>query len=114
MLGAPGTPPPALIPGVSRGTLGQALSLVDDELGGVAGVVGDLAEAGAVLGGDAAPALVLVGAGWARGQAVPVEVEVAAGDAGPVVAGAAAAPQALGVAALARCRARRARTARAH
>lgn len=110
----PHTPQPAFIPGVARGTLGEALPLVDDEFGGVAGVVGDLAEAGAVLGGDAAPALVLVGAGGAGGQAVPVEVEVTAGDAGSVVAGSPAAPQALGVAAFARRRARRAHAARAH
>ena len=79
---------------------------MDDKLGGVAGVVGDLAEAGAVLGGDAAPALVLVGAGRAGGQAVAVEVEMAAGNAGSVIAGSPTAPQALGVAALTRCRAR--------
>lgn len=79
---------------------------MDDELRGVAGVVRDLAEAGAVFGSDAAPALVLVGAGRAGGQAMPVEVEVAAGNAGSVVTGSPATPQALSVAALARRRAR--------
>lgn len=87
---------------------------MDDKLGGVAWVVGDLAQAGTVLSCDAAPALVLIGAGWARGQAVPIEVEVTAGHAGAAVTGPPAAPQALSMAALTRRRARRARTARTH
>lgn len=87
---------------------------MDDELGGVAWVVGDLAQAGTVLGRDAAPALVLIGAGWAGGQAVPIEVEVTAGHAGAAVTGPPAAPQALSMAAFARRRACRARPAWAH
>lgn len=106
--------PPAFIPGVAGGALREALLLVDDELGGVAWVVRDLAQAGTVLGRDAAPALVLIGAGWAGGQAVPIEVEVTAGHAGAAVTGPPAAPQALSMAAFARRRACRARPAWAH
>lgn len=90
---------PALVLPVARGTLGQALPLVDDKAGGVPEVFGDLTQAATVLRRHAAPLLVLVGELRAGAEAAPVEVEVAAGHAGLGVPGTAAAPQALRVAA---------------
>lgn len=90
---------PALVLLEARGALGQALLLMDDKPGGVPEIFGYLAQATAVLGGHAAPPFVLVSEVWAGAQAVPVEVEVAAGDAGMGVPGAAATPQTLRVAA---------------
>lgn len=88
--------------------------LVDHELGGITRVLGDLAQAGAVLGRHAAPALVLVGAGRAGRQAASLEAEVAAGHTGPAVPRPAAAPQALLMAALPSHGAGPAGPARAH
>lgn len=96
------TPPaphsPAAVPGEAWRALGEAAALVDAKGGGAAG---HRVQAGAALGRDAAPGLVLVGAGRAGLVAGALEVEVAAGDTGTGVVRPAAAPQAFDVATLA-------------
>lgn len=102
-----GRPPPArhspaAVPREAWRALGEAAALVDAEGGGAAR---RRVQAGTALGGDAAPGLVLVGAGRAGLVAGAPEVEVAAGDAGAGVVWQAAAPQAFVVTALTRGRA---------
>lgn len=87
---------PAAIAGEAWRALGQAAALVDAEGGGAAG---HRAQAGTALSRDAAPGLLLVGAWRAGSVAGSLEVQVAAGHAGPRVFRPAAAPQTLGVAA---------------
>lgn len=81
---------------VPRRAFGHALSTVDDE----AVEVGEV-DFGAKLGTDAAPALKLVGAGWAVGHAAALVVVMHTCSTGRVTAWDCAAAQTLRVAALA-------------
>lgn len=87
--------PVGLVARVARRAVKDTLSVVDDKV-----VVVGQVHLGAQVQGDAAPALVLVGASGAVGHTAALVVVVQAGRAGHVVARLRAAAQALAVATL--------------